>query len=796
MSFFLLVQASGASEKNLQLKLSESVSIYSEKAYRKNNGTFFEAIGNVVIISNKDTLYGEKASFNIKSGEVKIEGNVRFISGDITIYGSEISFNMNTGTLDMLNARIITSEFNIVANTLRKVNEKNFFAEKAEFTTCKDCTESWKIFGDEIYIEVDQYVQIKHALTKIKGVSVLYFPYIAIPIKNKRESGLLFPTISSRLDEGISYGQPIFWALDNSKDMTFTPTVMASRGFGLDYEYRQAISDHSYIDLTNRFVDDLIYQPNKTSTDKSGDNYFRHFYNLESHLQWSNDTVTHMSFTGMKDLDFVRDFNDYTDNHLGESDSGLTLFSEMRFNKFNIGFDGHFRKNLLVNDAEEFDKSYVQTLPNIYIASSPFTLYQSDTPFLRNISVGLESEVSVFKQQEEDSTDMYIRNATRVNAKPYLKWNLFRVGPLTAKTSYTYDIQMYTLNNEEEKKFRKNTGIITTELSFSMDKVFGLAYEQEVPVSELSKKYVQENKKNKPDSKQKTDHLIGEIPKFEKSLTEDTVVFVKNSYRHSQEFKFLHHLISHSDERGNSRFRDQIDSPEGWFDFEDAIREDEFSKGSNSTRQELPLKNTVEFQWNNTLIRKSPRSLDPFLDNRYLRDNFRYQKIGYFNLSQGFTLDDSDDSFNDRLTRLYTAAGYTASSWNLSYSDYYFHEKSDHILNANIEKKFESINLLANYNLNSVGESNLRTLKAGFQIRPFDAIGFSLLKEQDLDAKENIRSIYQVDYMPNNNCWILNINYRETVVDSRYSFNWVFNFGNTEFKDYRNDFFKFNRLDL
>jgi hypothetical protein len=102
--------------------------------------------------------------------------------------------------------------------------------------------------------------------------------------------------------------------------------------------------------------------------------------------------------------------------------------------------------------------------------------------------------------------------------------------------------------------------------------------------------------------------------------------------------------------------------------------------------------------------------------------------------------------------------------------------------------------LLGSYNLNSLSGSNIETIRFGSQIRPIDTLGFSILKEEDLNANETISSIYQVDFMPNNNCWILNFNYRETVVDNRYSFNWVFNFGNDEFKEYRNNFFQFNRI--
>ena len=75
-----------------------------------------------------------------------------------------------------------------------------------------------------------------------------------------------------------------------------------------------------------------------------------------------------------------------------------------------------------------------------------------------------------------------------------------------------------------------------------------------------------------------------------------------------------------------------------------------------------------------------------------------------------------------------------------------------------------------------------------------DTLGFSALRETDLDASENIRTIYQADIMPNNNCWIFNVNYRKSVVDERYSVNFVFNLGNKEFETFRSNFFSFDRL--
>jgi hypothetical protein len=67
------------------------------------------------------------------------------------------------------------------------------------------------------------------------------------------------------------------------------------------------------------------------------------------------------------------------------------------------------------------------------------------------------------------------------------------------------------------------------------------------------------------------------------------------------------------------------------------------------------------------------------------------------------------------------------------------------------------------------------------------------MKDMDLEAKKNIRTNYSLDIMPHNNCWILNLNYRESLVDSRYFFNILFNFGDDNFSQYRNNYFAVKR---
>lgn len=178
-----------------------------------------------------------------------------------------------------------------------------------------------------------------------------------------------------------------------------------------------------------------------------------------------------------------------------------------------------------------------------------------------------------------------------------------------------------------------------------------------------------------------------------------------------------------------------------------------------------------------------------------MRDNFTYSKISWLNVSQGYLLNNQEfEDLRQRLTRLMIESGYTGNKWFVGMQEFYFHYDNQNIFNLNFTRRFEYINLFSNYNYNSFSSSNLKSLSIGGQVRPTDTLGVAMVKDMDLTAKKDIRTIYSIDIMPHNNCWIFNLNYRKSIVDSRYSFNILFNFGDDNFERYRNDYFGVKRL--
>src|SRR5690606_774497 len=84
----------------------------------------------------------------------------------------------------------------------------------------------------------------------------------------------------------------------------------------------------------------------------------------------------------------------------------------------------------------------------------------------------------------------FLRNADRFSMQPYFLWHFFTWGPLSLRSKYTYDQQSYRFD-QNIPSAGKNTGLLQTEVSFSVDKIFGLAYEEKIPLKYISEKDLQ-----------------------------------------------------------------------------------------------------------------------------------------------------------------------------------------------------------------------------------------------------------------------------------------------------------------
>ncbi len=766
----------GARE-SFQFFQGDGVDIMADKSFTKGSENRFEAVGNVVVTHKREALYGQSVVLKTDTQELTVKGNIRYVTENITIYGSELYYNLKTKYLYVKSARILNRKYSILGKTIVRESPNEFIAEEAEFSTCRDCPESWSIYGSKVKIILKKYVYITHAFIKMKGVVGMYIPYIVLPIKNERETGLLFPKMVYK-SEGLHVNTPWFWAMNDQQDMTLSPSYWGKRGIGGEVQYRHLFGDKKWMEVNSLQAADRLYDPNVAGNSfKTGEHHGRHFSEYEHHFQFGNNLVHHLRFVDGRDYDVVRDFSEFVEGRNISSDFGGTSFFNLRFPYIDMSVEANYGKNQLRKRSNRVDQSYVQILPKTTMSMIPVPLYQTSYPIIGSMFFGGKATHTVFKQNHLNKVK-YLRNAERVSANPYFSWYFLSWGPMNFKTKFEIDYQHYNFREKHEESFSKRISYATTELSLHVSKVIGKAYREKhliEDVNDLKKKKIEQKNKSENSCK-----LIACLTPYEKSNPRNTIEITTNSYKHSQELKMLHRYTFEEDMSGNKSFENQIKDKVGLFDFEDTIKSEEHLVETDTTKTTISQKNSIELQWNNSLIRKSPSEFSPFIDGRYYRDNFSYSQTAFFNVSQGLEVRSNKDEFVDKLSRLWISTGVTIRKWRFSLNDYYFYNSQGHIFKTDIERLFSRGRIILSHKANSFSKDKVINLKGSLRI--FNTLYANYDYEHDFLAKKRIRAEYGMEYIPTNNCWAWSFGYFNTVIDQGVRFSFRFNFNGEKLK--------------
>jgi LPS-assembly protein len=786
--FSILIYSLGSSNsvarENFSFKIGDQVQVLSDKAFRKTKLNIFEAVGNVIITHQNNAIYGEKASLKFETGETEVIGNVRYVGPEYTVYGTRMDYNFNSTFLEVKNGRIISDNYVVLGKSLIKREDGVIVGEDAEYTTCKDCPESWSILGKKVHITVGQYIRIKHAFIKAKGVIIMYIPYLVLPIKKNRETGLLFPKFSLNFDTGVKFGLPWFWAISNSTDMTITPKLYGDRGFGGEFQFRHEFADRKWLELNSLQTQDQVYLPLKQDREDSGEKVFRNQYDFEYNLDIGNSIRHHTYFSGLNDLDMFRDYGNFASDKIIGPEAGVSSFVSYYTDYIDFNLEADFNRNLLYTNPKGFDHSFVQVLPKFSMNLIPLSLFQSNIPLLNRFSFDLSSDATIFKQNHKEEVS-YIRNATRVNVKPSFNWDMGQIGPMFLISKATFDGQFYEFPYEDSQKtFRKSAIVYENKVSFQFEKLFSVAYKESIPIKTIDidkSEHPSLEKDEEVLEDPKAPKLIGNFPLQDFAKTGENLIITQNSYRNSQEIAFKHYYLGRNREIGNTSFLEQIENSAGQFDNLDAIKSKTLEISHESAITTLPLSNTLEFQWNNILYKKSPKDINVFQDNKGLKNNFDYSQKAYFNLSQGYDFTAPGESTIDKLTRLYTATGFSLARFSFSAYDYYFHKFNEHIFSLNFKQSFDHISLNASFKYDSFSTPVNKTINAGTTINPNDLLKFSASYEFDYNRKEISKSSYSAMYLPENNCWRFGVDYATTRIEKSVALTFLINFNENNF---------------
>ncbi|NTW67505.1 MAG: LPS-assembly protein LptD, partial [Nitrospirae bacterium] len=271
------------------LKKKIPVNVTADKLDHDRANDIYTAEGHVRIEQQDIRLEADRIVLNNSTGEAVAEGNVYLRDKGDTVMADRLEVNLTSGVGFITNGQLYKSKenFHLRGDRIERRSETVYHVENAIFTTCDEG--GWFLKAREIDMDMARYATGSDVSFNMAGLPVMYTPYLLFPVK--RQSGLLIPVIGFSSKDGFLMKNAVFWAISDTRDMTFTSDYRDRTGHGTGIEYRYA-----------------------NSRDSEGKAYYNYFNNFHSTMnQWEFQFQHREEFA--EDLSFRADVNLVSDQN-------------------------------------------------------------------------------------------------------------------------------------------------------------------------------------------------------------------------------------------------------------------------------------------------------------------------------------------------------------------------------------------------------------------------------------------------------------------------------------------------
>jgi LPS-assembly protein len=207
----------------------------------------YTAVGNVAISKEGRSLTADRVQFNQRAREAFAKGNVRLKSGDDLMSGEQMRLNLDTETGTLTDGTVFISKNHLYLSgqEIQKTGPQTYAADRVRITSCDGPDPDWVLTGRRLKVTVEGYGYATNTTLWAGKVPVLYSPFLAFPVKLKRQSGLLMPEFGYSNRKGTEYLQPLYWAINDQSDATLYVQNMTERGVRTGVEYRYVLDEDS-----------------------------------------------------------------------------------------------------------------------------------------------------------------------------------------------------------------------------------------------------------------------------------------------------------------------------------------------------------------------------------------------------------------------------------------------------------------------------------------------------------------------------------------------------------------------
>ena len=288
----------------------------NKMSYDRDEGLYV-AEGEVVITKGSQVLRANEARYNEKTGMVEAVGEVVLETNGDILRAEKAVFDLNSQTGKITKGRIFLREnhYYISGDEMEKTGPQTYVVKGCHLTTCDGDKPDWSLTGSEVEITVEGYGAVKDTVFRIKDVPVFYLPYGLFPVKTKRQSGLLPPSMGYSSRNGAEVEIPFFWAISEEMDATFYERYMVDRGLMQGLEYRYVAPEASQGNFLLDILSDKISEKDMSDPDEvdlspfTRTNKTRYWFRSKTDQQLPLGVRAKLDTDYVSDQDYLKEFH-------------------------------------------------------------------------------------------------------------------------------------------------------------------------------------------------------------------------------------------------------------------------------------------------------------------------------------------------------------------------------------------------------------------------------------------------------------------------------------------------------
>jgi len=239
-----------------------TIDLRADNATASGDGSVYTLSGNAVVRQGQQRLAADTIVYRQDADAIEAEGNLHLSSPEIIVEGASGLLHPDTeqGSLQEITYVLPGQHGRGSASSVTLEGHKRQQLEQVSYTTCAPGNDDWKMYARQLDLDHATGVGTAHgAKLRLKGIPVLYSPWLSFPIDDRRKSGFLIPRYGQSDSTGTDITIPWYWNIAPNRDAILRPRYMSERGVMLGGEFRY-LNNHSrgviegeYLPSDNKF---------------------------------------------------------------------------------------------------------------------------------------------------------------------------------------------------------------------------------------------------------------------------------------------------------------------------------------------------------------------------------------------------------------------------------------------------------------------------------------------------------------------------------------------------------------